>query len=76
MHAGREAKIIVQYRAAVLFSWFTRVTILLDCKTKGHDASMVMSVFALVPVDQCHSGLLDQRKKRLTFYPGRRGRRL
>ena len=36
----RNAKVVVQYYAAVLMSWFTRVLTLLECKMKGHDSSM------------------------------------
>lgn len=39
---------MVQYHAAVLFSWFLRVATLLDCKIKDHDMSMIMSVLPLV----------------------------
>ena len=47
----RRTKVMVQYLAVVLFSWFARVRTLLECKLKGHDASMLMTPQPLVTED-------------------------
>ena len=58
----RDTKVMVQYLAVALFSWFSRVLTLLDCKLKGQDASMLMTPHPLVSEDAIPKAVWDWAK--------------